>query len=107
MNLQALRAVAAIDALNVVALLLASPRHGAAAAAGYAPALTGTMLVHRSPRLRSTARALCVVGLIPDTALSLTSAGAGRRERMLSSYVAVGGALLGLGYLLALSNEAA
>jgi hypothetical protein len=101
-NLVAMRVVAVVDAANVVALGILSPRHGLAAAAGYAPALCGTLLVHRSRSHRRLARALCVAGLVPNTALSAAAAGGGPRARTLSWYVGVGGAVLGIGYLLSL-----
>jgi hypothetical protein len=98
-NLIALRAVAAVDALNVAALTVVSRPHGAAAAAGYLPALIGTILVHRSPGHRRLARALCVAGLVPNT---LGAVAAARASRPASIYVGVGGAVIGVGYLAAL-----
>jgi hypothetical protein len=100
--LTSLRIVAAVDAANVAALLAISPRHGAAAAAGYAPALLGTVLVHVSPGARRAARVLCCLGLIPNTALAVAASGPSARSRRLSGYVAIGGAVLGVFYLRAL-----
>jgi hypothetical protein len=100
--LTTLRIVAAVDAANVTALLAISPRHGAAAAAGYAPALLGTVLVHASPNARRAARVLCCLGLIPNTILAIAASGPSARSRRLSAYVATGGALLGVFYLHAL-----
>jgi len=97
-----LRAVAAMDGLNVGALLLLSPRHGFAAAAGYAPALVGVVLALRDPGRRRLARALAVAGLLPNTVGSFLVAEPDRRSRALALYVGVGGALLGVGYLAAL-----
>ena len=110
MTLAALRVVGAVDALNVAAVTAVSPRHGAAAAAGYAPALAATLLVHADGARRPLARALCVFGLLPNTAGALLAARSQppdrrRRDRMLSAYVAVGGALLGVGYLVALRDR--
>ena len=105
MNLRLLRAVAIIDAVNVGALALVSPPHGLAGAAGYAPALAATVLVHLAPRRTGAARLLCWVGLVPNTVLAVRAAGASRRSRALSAYVAIGGALLGIGYLVALDGD--
>lgn len=104
MSLAALRAVAAVDALNVLALSVGSPRHAAAAASGYAPALAATLLLHADGRRRATARALCLGGLLPNTVGAVLTAGPRRRDRRLSWYVAIGGAVLGAGYLLAIRD---
>lgn len=106
MSFAALRAVALADALNVLVLTAVSPRHGGAAAAGYAPALAATALVHADPRRRGLARALCVGGLVPNTiGAVLAAARRGRHDRRLSGYVGVGGVILGVGYLLALRDR--
>jgi hypothetical protein len=101
-NLPLLRAVAALDGANVLALTALSPAHGAAAAAGYAPAVVGTALAHLAPRYRAVARVLCTLGLIPNTIGAVTSRGPTRRSRALSLYVGIGGAVVGIGYLGAL-----
>jgi hypothetical protein len=87
---------------NVMAVTAVSAPHGVAAAAGYAPALIGTLLVHTSPRYRRTARILCVLALIPNTLGSIGALDRSSRSRTLSLYVGVGGVLLGFGYLVAL-----
>jgi hypothetical protein len=99
MNLTALRVVATVDAVNVAALAVISPPHGAAGGAGFLPALVGTLLVQRSPQRRRLARALCVVGLIPNTIGAVVAAPASRAA---SLYVGLGGAVIGVGYLAAL-----
>jgi hypothetical protein len=105
MNLKLMRTVAMIDAANVVTVAIASRQHGAAAAAGYAPALIGTLLVHRHKGHRRLARILCVSGLAPNTILSIAAAGGSTRSRVLSAYVAVGGLIVGAGYLGALRAD--
>ncbi|MBI5160280.1 MAG: hypothetical protein HY996_02520 [Micrococcales bacterium] len=102
MDLRALRFVAALDAANVVALWLLSPPHGAAALAGYAPALVGTALVHADARRRPLARALCVAALVPNTAGAVAASMRHRRSRAWGLYVGIGGAVIGVGYLAAL-----
>jgi hypothetical protein len=102
MRLRMLRTVAAIDAANVVAVSVASPRHGAAGAIGYLPALVGTILAHRRPSRPVVPMLLCVVGLVPNTLLSVAAAGPTRRSQLLSAYVAIGGLVVGAGYLVAL-----
>jgi len=104
-DLGLLRAVAAFDAINVGAVAVLSRSHGAAAAAGYAPALIGTALVHRSDRHRRRARALCVLALLPNTLGAIAASDGARRSRLLSWYIGVGGALLGIGYLAALRPD--
>lgn len=99
-NLKALRVVAAVDALNVGALAVISPRHGVAGALGYLPALCGVIVAHtgrsRVPRI------LCVAGLVPNTVGAVAANDGARDSRLLSWYLGVGGAVIGIGYLLAL-----
>ena len=73
MRLRMLRTVAAVDAANVVMLAALSPRHGAAGAAGYLPALAATIVAHRAPRRATLPLALCVTGLVPNTALAIAA----------------------------------
>ena len=99
MKLGLLRAVAAIDLLNVLAVTGISRAHGGAAASGYAPAAVAVLLVHRNPLRRRVGRALCLAGLVPNTLLSVRASSGTRRSRALSGYVAAGGAVLGALYL--------
>jgi hypothetical protein len=102
MRLRMLRTVAAFDAANVAVVAVASPRHGAAGAIGYLPALAGTILAHRRPNRPALPMLLCVSGLVPNTLLSIAAAGPTRRSRLLSAYVALGGLVVGAGYVVAL-----
>ena len=105
MSLAALRAVAAVDATNVAALTALSPRHGAAAASGYVLAATATVLAHVDARHDRLARVLYLAGLVPNTVGAVLVARPSPRDRALSWYIGVGGAVLGGGYLWALRGR--
>jgi hypothetical protein len=105
-SLRALSAVALVDAANVLGLCVLAPRHGLAAATGYAPATAATLLAHRWPRRRGLPIALCIAALVPNTALAILASDGSRRSRRWSAYVAIGGAVLGAGYVTALLTPA-